>query len=165
MTGTAAHESQWEISEVVFGIPLLISIVMHLVVPFPIAHGALRLVFIPLGIILVAVGIGFIVLARRELAHFGQPTDPGRPTSRIVSSGVFSISRNPLYLGIVIVLIGIALAFNGLWILVLLLPAIVLCHYVLIFPEERYLSARFGEEYKAYLLSVHRWFGRKRITR
>ena len=164
MTEPAAHKSMWEISEVVFGIPLLISIVLHFVLPFPLAHGTLRLVFIPLGIILVVVGIGLIVLARRELAHHGQPTDPGRPTSKIVSSGVFSISRNPLYLGIVIVLIGLALAFNVLWILVLLVPAIVLCHYVLIFPEERYLSARLGEEYKAYTLSVYRWLGRKRVT-
>ena len=164
MTGPAAHESQWEISEVVFGIPLLISIVLHFIVPLPFVHGTLRLVFIPLGIILVAVGIGFIVLARRELAHFGQPTDPGRPTSRVVTSGVFSISRNPLYLGIVIMVVGIALAFNVLWVIILLLPAILLCHYVLIFPEERYLSARFGEEYKAFTLSVYRWLGRKRIA-
>jgi protein-S-isoprenylcysteine O-methyltransferase Ste14 len=164
MTGPAAHQSQWEISEVVFGIPLLTSIVMHLVVPLPFAHATLRLVFIPLGIILVAVGVTFIVLARRELAEHGQPAEPGRPTSRIVSSGVFSISRNPLYLGIVIMVIGIALAFNVLWVIILLLPAVVLCHYVLIFPEERYLSARLGEEYKAYTLSVYRWLGRKRIA-
>jgi len=40
----------------------------------------------------------FIVLARRELAHHGQPTDPGLPTSKLVTTGVFSVSRNPLYL-------------------------------------------------------------------
>ena len=45
---------------------------------------------------------------------------------------------------------------------VLLLPALVACHYVLIGPEERYLAARFGEEYCMYAASVHRWIGRAR---
>ena len=48
------------------------------------------------------------------------------------------------------------------WILILLLPALVLCHYVLIVPEERYLAAKFGAEYQAYAATVHRWLGRVR---
>ena len=106
-------------------------------------------------------GIAFIVLARREFAYYGQPTDPGHPTSRLVNTGVFSISRNPLYLGIVITLTGVASALNILWILVLLIPAVIVCHYVLIAPEERYLGNKFGQDYVIYFASVHRWLGRK----
>lgn len=160
MNEPAAHKSQWETSEVVFGIPLLISIGMHFIVPLPFAHGIVRFAFIPFGSILAAVGAGFIVLARRELRQQGQPTDPGKPTSKVVKSGVFSISRNPLYFGIVMMFIGIAMVFNLLWILLLLVLSFIICHYVLIFPEERYLSTRFGEEYKIYAASVNRWFGR-----
>jgi protein-S-isoprenylcysteine O-methyltransferase Ste14 len=43
----------------------------------------------------------------------------------------------------------------------MLVLSIIICHYVLILPEEQYLAAKFGEDYKKYTASVHRWFGRK----
>ncbi len=161
MSTDSAHKSRWEIAEVVFGIPFLVGIAMNFVVPFSLPQGILRQVLIPVGIVLVIIGISFIVLARREFAYFSQPTDPGRPTSKVVKTGVFAISRNPLYLGSVFVFWGLALALNMLWALVMLLLSIVICLYVLIIPEEQYLAAKFGEEYKEYTASVHRWLGRK----
>lgn len=158
----SAHKSPWEISEVVFGIPFLISIVLQWAAPLSLPPGILRTALIPLGTAFFIVGIGFVVLARWEFAHYGQSTEPGHPTSKIVTTGVFSVSRNPLYLGIVSALSGIALVFNALWILVFLVPAIFLCHYILIAPEERYLQDKFGEEYLGYASSVRRWIGRKR---
>jgi len=125
------------------------------------SHGLLRWALIPIGLIIFAVGVGFIILARRELARHGQPTDPGKPTREIVKSGVFSTSRNPLYLGIVFLVAGLGLVLNSWWIIIFLVPEIILCHIVLIFPEERYLNSTFGEAYKAYRLSVYRWLGRK----
>jgi protein-S-isoprenylcysteine O-methyltransferase Ste14 len=78
---------------------------------------------------------------------------------------VFSVSRNPIYLGAGCFLVGVALAVNLPWALVLLLPSLVACHYVLIAPEERYLVAKFGEEYRVYAATVHRWIGRARFPR
>ena len=161
----AAHKSRWEISEVVFGLPFLIGIALQFIVPFSFPQGILRQILIPVGIALTITGIGFIVLARSEFAHYGQPTDPGHPTSKVVKTGVFAISRNPLYLGCVILFFGIGLALNILWILVSLLFSIVICHYVLIIPEEQYLAAKFGEEYQEYFASVDRWLGSKRTTK
>jgi protein-S-isoprenylcysteine O-methyltransferase Ste14 len=161
MSVDSAHKSQWEIAEVVFGIPFLISIAIQFVVPFSVSQGILRQTLIPAGIALIITGIGCIVSARREFARFGQPTDPGHPTNKIIKTGVFSISRNPLYLGCVIVFLGIALALNILWIAVTLPLSSIICLYVLIIPEEQYLAVKFGEEYKEYIASVHRWLGRK----
>lgn len=157
----SAHKSNWEIAEVVFGVPFLVGIGLHFVIPFSLPPGILRQVLIALGIVLLIIGLGFIVLARREFAHYRQPTDPGQPTSKIVKTGVFSISRNPLYLGGVIVFLGIALLLNMLWALITLLLSTILCLYVLIMPEEKYLAAKFGREYKDYTATVHRWLGRK----
>ena len=162
MSVDSAHKSRWKIAEVVFGIPFLIGMAIQFVVPFSLPQGIVRQVLIPVGIVLIIIGISFIVLARREFAHFNQPTDPGHPTSKVINTGVFAISRNPLYLGSVIVFLGLALALNMLWVLVTLLLSIIICLYVLIIPEEEYLTAKFGEEYKAYATSVRRWFGRIR---
>jgi protein-S-isoprenylcysteine O-methyltransferase Ste14 len=115
--------------------------------------------------LVIIVGVALIVLARREFAQQSQPTDPRRPTTRVVTTGVFSLSRNPIYLGAVCLLVGVALAVNLPWELVMLLPGLVACHYVLIMPEERYLATKFGEEYRVYAASAHRWIGRARIPR
>jgi protein-S-isoprenylcysteine O-methyltransferase Ste14 len=161
MSNDVAHKSWWQIFEVVFGIPFLAAIALQLVAPIPFPRGFLTPARIPGGAILIVVGISLAVFARREFAQYGQPTDPGFPTSKIISTGVFSISRNPLYLGGVFILAGISLAFKLPWVLILLIPSIVVCHYILIAPEESYLSAKFGEQYRMYTATVHRWIGRK----
>ena len=161
MSLDSAHKSGWEIAEAVFGIPFLVSIALHFIVPISLPQGILRQVLIPVGIVFIIIGIGLVVLARRQFAHFQQPTDPGHPTTKVIKTGMFAISRNPLYLGSVLVLMGIALALNVLWALVMLLLSIILCHYILIIPEEQYLAEKFGDEYKEYTDSVHRWLGRK----
>jgi len=161
MSNDVAHKSWWQIFEVVFGIPFLVAIAWQRVVPIPFPSGFLTPARISGGAILMVVGVSLVVLARREFAQYGQPTDPGLPTSKIISTGVFSISRNPLYLGGVFVLAGFSFAFNLPWVLILLIPSIVVCHYILIAPEERYLAAKFGEQYRLYTATVHRWIGRK----
>ena len=114
-----------------------------------------------MGAIFLIPGMILVALARHELRRYGQPTDPGQPTLKIVATGIFSFSRNPLYLGGIAILVGLALVLNLPWLIVLLLPAIVACHYILITPEERYLLDKFGEEYRCYTERVGRWLGRK----
>jgi protein-S-isoprenylcysteine O-methyltransferase Ste14 len=162
MSTDAAHKRKWLIFEIVVGVPFLAGIGLQLVAPVPRPHGLVAFVIVLGGAALVVAGLTFIVSARRELARQGQPTDPGLPTSKLVTTGVFSVSRNPLYLGGVCLLAGIALTLHLPWSLVLLLPAIVACHYLLIAPEERYLAAKFNSEYVQYAASVRRWFGRAR---
>jgi len=161
MSNDSAHKSNWEIAEVVFGIPFLLSIALQFLVPLPFPQKVPAQALIPVGIALIILGVYLIVLGRREFSRFNQPTDPGRPTSRLIKTGVFSISRNPLYLGCVFVLSGVSLTTNVLWVAIMLLPSIIICHYVLILPEEQYLTDKFGEEYREYLNAVPRWFGRK----
>ena len=162
MSTDAAHKSWWQIFEVIFGLPFLAAMALQLAVPLALPSGSLTPVLILVGAVLIIVGAALVVLGRREFARFRQPTEPGNPTRRLVTTGVFSVSRNPIYLGGVCVLVGIALAVNLPWVLVLLLFALVACHHVLIAPEERYLASKFGGEYSTYAASVHRWLGRAR---
>ncbi len=157
---SSAHNSKWQIAEVVFGFPFILAIVLQFIFPWALPGETVWYAFAIVGLALVIIGVGFIFLARLEFARFRQPTDPGHPTTRIVASGVFSISRNPIYLGAACFLAGVGLMFNLPWVLALLLPSIVLCHFILIVPEERYLENKFGEEYHEYASTVHRWIGR-----
>src|SRR5512145_947020 len=159
-----AHKRWWQIFEVVFGLPFLAAIALQLAVPLALPHTFFTPAMVPGGAALIILGVTLVVLARREFTLHGQPTDPGLPTRKLVTSGVFSVSRNPLYLGGICTLVGIALALNLPWVFVLLLPALVACYYALIAPEERYLAATFGDEYRRYAATVHRWIGHKQIS-
>jgi protein-S-isoprenylcysteine O-methyltransferase Ste14 len=161
MSNDVAHKTWWQIFEVIFGIPFLAALGLQRVIPVSIPHGFLTTAVLPAGTVLIVAGIGLSVLARREFSRHAQPTDPGLPTSKIVTTGVFSISRNPLYLGGILILAGISFVFDLPWVLILLVPSIVVCYYVLIVPEENYLATKFGEQYRVYAMTVHRWIGRK----
>ncbi len=163
MATDTAHTRRWQIFEVVFGLPFLAAIALQRLVPLSLPHGSLTPIIIAGGVLLIVAGVALVILARLAFARRGQPTDPGRPTSTLVTTDVFSVSRNPLYLGGVCVLAGLALVVNLPWVLVLLLPAIIACHVLLIAPEERYLAARFGAQYRTYAATVPRWIGARRV--
>jgi protein-S-isoprenylcysteine O-methyltransferase Ste14 len=159
MTIDSAHKKWWQIGEVAFGVPFLAAIGLHAFVPISFPYTIYPLFALPTGIILCMAGIALISSARREFARYVQPTDPGIPTTRVVATGVFTISRNPLYLGAVCFIAGVSLIFNLVWGLVSLPIGMLVCHYMLIAPEEAYLDGKFGEEYRLYATRVHRWLG------
>ena len=160
-----AHKSWWQIFEVIFGFPFLVAIILQYLIPYSLNKSLFSSVFFFwCGVTLSITGIVLIIFARRQFKMYHQPTDPGLPTSKLVTTGVFSISRNPLYLGGVLFLTGIALMFNLGWVFTFLVPSILACHYILIVPEEKYLAEKFGEKYHVYAAKVYRWLGRKMKT-
>lgn len=159
MTG-AAHRRWWQIFEVVVGLPVAVAVVLQRVRPLSLSLGAWTPLAVMAGAVAAAAGLALVIAARRQFAHQGQPTDPGHPTTQLVTTGVFAVSRNPLYLGGFLLLAGIALVIDAPWVLIVLGPAVVACVHVLIAPEERYLAGRFGDAYPAYAHTVCRWLGR-----
>lgn len=104
--------------------------------------------------------IGVAAVVRMHQAHTTtSPMDPGK-ASRLVTDGVFRISRNPIYLGMELLLIGWAIWLGGAspWIIPPLFAVVITA--VQIIPEEQALGHRFGEAYRAYRKSVARWIGR-----
>jgi protein-S-isoprenylcysteine O-methyltransferase Ste14 len=99
MSKDVAHRSWWQTFGVVFGIPFITAIALQLAMPLLLPRTFPTPALIPRGAALSALGAVLVVLARRAFAQHGQPTDPGRPTSKLVTTGVFSVSRSPLYLG------------------------------------------------------------------
>lgn len=102
---------------------------------------------------LLGLGLYSVILMRRT----GQSENPWTTTTEILRRGPFRLTRNPLYLQMVVGCIGFAILLANLWIL-LLTPV---CAWVLqrfaILPEEAYLEHKFGEEYLSYKRSVRRW--------
>jgi protein-S-isoprenylcysteine O-methyltransferase Ste14 len=159
MSDQAAHQKGWQIFEVIVGFPFLVAFLLQWGLPLSFPEGW-HLLLIFCGSAFVISGLFLVFLTRREFARSSQPTDPGQPTTHLITGGVFCFSRNPLYLGGFLLLMGIALAINSLWNLIFLFLSFIACHYILVLPEERYLLAHFGDEYKSYRAIVHRWLGR-----
>ena len=157
MSESFAHSSIWKTSDAIFGIAFLLGLALHFVpslsVPFPIP-APLR---IGIGVALVLAGFTTVVLAKRGLKNAGQPAAPGKPTTQVVEIGIYRFSRNPLYLGLVVVLPGLGLSVGIAWWVILTLPMFFMFQYLLIKPEEQYLLGSFGEQYAAYMSRVRRW--------
>jgi protein-S-isoprenylcysteine O-methyltransferase Ste14 len=161
MKNNAAHSKGWQIFEVIFGLPFLAAIGLQRIIPIALPGRIPTYLIITAGVILASAGVVLVMLARQEFARYGQPTDPGHATTKILTTGVFSWSRNPLYLGGIFFLVGISFIFRLTWGLILLVPSFIVCHYILILPEEKYLAEKFDEDYRKYTSAVHRWVGRK----
>ena len=82
---------------------------------------------------------------------------PKTVTTQIFTGGTFRFSRNPVYLSFVMMLLGCGIAFNSLWYIYLSIINILLLHYGIIIPEEKYLEKEFGKDYLDYKKSVRRW--------
>lgn len=153
----AAHQSGWKTAHIIFGSILLLGLLLHFSWPLsvqPFTQG-ISLHFI--GMPLLLLGTVIIMLSKREMEAYNQPSEPKAATSRIIQTGMFKYSRNPLYLGLFIAFCGLAVATDKLWWLILTPLLLALTHYLLIAPEEKYLERKFGDEYLNYRKKVRRW--------
>ena len=98
-------------------------------------------------------GLGAVLAFRRARTTL----DPYHPVSSIVTSGVYGFSRNPIYLGFLLMVIGIPLNSGTYWGLILAPIFILLCNKLVIEHEEAYLEKKFGATYTSYTSRVRRW--------
>ncbi len=110
-----------------------------------------------LGYILVILGIGLGAGAVSRFRRAHTTTDPHGPVLTIVTTGPYHFTRNPIYLGLVCMLIGFSFAFRTYWGLILSPLFIVLMNTLVIQYEEAYLEKKFGEVYTDYKSHVRRW--------
>ena len=92
-----------------------------------------------------------------SLRRAGTAVDPLEPTSRLVVRGPYRFTRNPLYLAQLLVMLGFTALTRSWWFLGAVPILAVLLNYLVILPEERYLTGLFGDEYAAYCRKVRRW--------
>jgi protein-S-isoprenylcysteine O-methyltransferase Ste14 len=116
-----------------------------------------RLVSVPIAALAIIFAGWLSSSAFRTMTRAQTAVDPAKPTTAIVSDGVFRFSRNPLYLSLTLLYISISLLLNALWALLLLLPLLVIVQIGVIQREEVYLERKFGDEYLRYKAQVRRW--------
>lgn len=104
------------------------------------------------------VGIALIATGRKTMIRHGTNVNPTQPTTAIVESGPFRFTRNPLYVGLTILYIGLSFLLNTWWSLFLLIPVWVIMHLLVVRREELYLERKFGGTYVAYRRRVRRYF-------
>jgi protein-S-isoprenylcysteine O-methyltransferase Ste14 len=111
----------------------------------------------PLGIILMVLAFSFAGWAVVTFRRHNTVVDPRGKVSTIVTTGPYRVTRNPMYVSLMVLYTGGILAFHLMW-SVILLPAVFLAlQYGVIVREERYLQAAFGEPYTVYCRQVRRW--------
>ncbi len=139
---------------VAIGVPLLLGWLPTLQWGDPVDLGGWR---IPVAWALVAIfavwnGWALWLFARHDTGLL-----PGQATHTMIESGPYRISRNPLYVGLLALYVGLALLAPTFWGLVLFPVAVLLVYWGAIRPEERYLRERFGAPYDDYTRRVRRW--------
>src|SRR5260370_1409671 len=108
-------------------------------------------------VLILACGVSLVAWARILFKRTGQNPIPWKPTPELILQGPYRFTRNPMYVGVTLFVIGLGLAVNNLWISLFAVPALLVVHFVAVLPEERYLAAKFGERYRSFLAQVRRY--------
>ena len=110
-----------------------------------------------LGIALLLAGGLLLILAARLFRARGTTVDPTRSPDTLVTDGLYRLSRNPMYLGMLLVLIGFALWRDSWLALLCPLAFFIYMNQVVIPREERRVESRFAEQFQAYRQRTRRW--------
>jgi protein-S-isoprenylcysteine O-methyltransferase Ste14 len=109
------------------------------------------------GVVGLAAVLALDTTAMSRFARAGTAVNPMRAPSAIVTGGPYRYTRNPMYVGMAVLYVGIAVAAGILWALAFLPLVLLAVDRLVIAREEPYLSAKFGDEYERYRARVRRW--------
>ncbi len=110
-----------------------------------------------IGGVLVLCGAALAGSAIVRFKGAGTTVRPDRASSALVITGPYKFTRNPMYLGLALVYLGITIAGQSVWALILLPVVLIIIQHKAIGPEETFLERRFGADYLTYKANVRRW--------
>lgn len=110
-----------------------------------------------LGAVIFAVAAALFAWAIATMTRAGSNVPTNRPTTTFVDRGPYGFTRNPIYHGMMLRLIGLAFALDSLWLLLTLVAFALVIRYGVVAREENYLEREFGDAYRGYRTRVRRW--------
>ncbi len=110
-----------------------------------------------LGPLVTLCAVILFLLSFLEFRAAGTSVRGSKRTTAIVRTGPYRFSRNPIYLSFTLLVLGLSVWLNNLWLLVTLVPAVVFIAAVVIPREERFLERNFHDQYSSYKATVRRW--------
>lgn len=110
-----------------------------------------------LGTALMVAGLALIVSASLAFRSAGTNVEPWKPSVALVVNGIFGWMRNPMYVGVTLLLAGLAILLASDWMLVMTIVFSAVIHFGVVKREERYLEAKFGDAYRRYVSAVPRY--------
>lgn len=125
--------------------------------PVPGPQPVTRYVSLAAGLAIFLAGLWLIVDASKLFRRTGQHPAPWKPSPELVLSGAYRFTRNPMYVGMTCIQAGLGLAVNNLWIALLAAFSLLTVHFLAVVPEENYLTDKFGDSYRSYLIKVRRY--------
>ncbi len=129
--------------------------VRDLVVPPPLPGS--RAVQFAVGGALVALALAIGGSAFGLFKKSGQDPAPWKPSPSLVLTGPYRFTRNPMYVGMALLQVGVGLMLGNLWVVLLAVASLLVVHYSAVLPEEAYLDEKFGEPYRQYRATVRRY--------
>lgn len=133
---------------------LAVGLILNYFLPFAFLPSGTNLV---LGALFIIMGLAIAFSAFITMHRADTPPDPGEPVRALVVRGPFRFTRNPIYIALALIYLGVTCVFNSLIALALLPIALAIIHFGVILREEKYLTQKFGEAYLQYQARVRRW--------
>ena len=109
------------------------------------------------GAALIAFALVLTISAIVCFTRAGTNVPTNRPATALVAVGPYRLSRNPIYVSMILLVLGIGVMVDSVWMIALAVPFALVLRYGVIAREERYLEAKFGDDYRAYRARVRRW--------
>ena len=138
----------------VYGAAFIVVLALRWLWPMPIFGHAMALCS---GLSLIVFAVAIAIWGRRTMHAAGTNISPLRPATVVVTTGPFRFSRNPLYLALTFLYLGLTFVFNTWWGIIVLIPLLIIMHYGVVLREEDYLEQKFGETYRQYRSTVRRY--------